>query len=448
MEYCDRGGTFTASPIPNVARYSPPPFVSIIDVFASKSPPVALSAGFPGPNEFAQSLTRPSLPSPTPRAHASTDLQSFLRRQQKVGPLDEERAWNIFLQMASGLHYIHTQRILHRDMKSANVFLCAGGKVKIGDLGVARVLGTNTAFARSLVGTPYYLSPELCEDKPYNEKSDVWALGCILYEMLTLRHPFDASNQGALILKIVQGKYPPVDRSRYSHGVRKLVDALLQRDQRRRPTCLQILSSPVAHTHARKSNVELDVEEIKPPRPVARPSSSSSAGAGAGASTGTSTAATSSAASAAVNSNRPRRRRPKGAAQNGAAESGGLGRSTRVRRSAPGAAGAVGHETPARSRGGGGGGGGQPPLTRRSLRGGKLPGSGRRGVRAPTPEKRVGERGGKGAAAGDATGGGGGTAGGDEGTGGFGVQGVRVNSRQVCDLNVYVGPVAYMTFSH
>jgi NIMA (never in mitosis gene a)-related kinase len=331
--------------------------------------------------------------------------------------LDEERAWNIFLQMASGLHYIHTQRILHRDMKSANVFLCAGGKVKIGDLGVARVLGTNTAFARSLVGTPYYLSPELCEDKPYNEKSDVWALGCILYEMLTLRHPFDASNQGALILKIVQGKYPPVDRSRYSHGVRKLVDALLQRDQRRRPTCLQILSSPVAHTHARKSNVELDVEEIKPLP-----------------------AAASAAAASAVNSNRPRRRRPKGAAQNGAAESGGLGRSTRVRRSAPGAAGAVGHETPARSRGGGGGGGGQPPLTRRSLRGGKLPGSGRRGVRAPTPEKRAGERGGNGAAAGDATGGGG-TAGGDEGTtGGFGVQGIRVNSRQVCVfVNVYVG---------
>lgn len=62
-----------------------------------------------------------------------------------------------------------------------------------------------------MVGTPYYLSPEMCEEKPYNEKSDVWALGCVLYEMCNQKPPFDASNQGALILKIIKGKYVPLN---------------------------------------------------------------------------------------------------------------------------------------------------------------------------------------------------------------------------------------------
>lgn len=95
--------------------------------------------------------------------------------------------------MCFGLEYIHGQKILHRDIKSMNVFL-QNDEIRIGDLGVAKVLSNTAAFAHTMVGTPYYLSPELCEEKPYNIKSDVWALGCVLYEMCTLRHPFDAHN--------------------------------------------------------------------------------------------------------------------------------------------------------------------------------------------------------------------------------------------------------------
>ena len=70
-----------------------------------------------------------------------------------------------------------------------------------------KLQGFQTAnFAHTVVGTPYYLSPELCEEKPYNHKSDIWSLGCVLYEMCTLKHPFDAANQGALILRIMRGK--------------------------------------------------------------------------------------------------------------------------------------------------------------------------------------------------------------------------------------------------
>lgn len=91
------------------------------------------------------------------------------------------------------------------DVKCENIFLTDGGLAKLGDLGVAKLLSSHSNFAQTLVGTPFYLSPELCENRPYNERSDVWALGCVLYEMLTLRHPFDATSQAALFVKIVRG---------------------------------------------------------------------------------------------------------------------------------------------------------------------------------------------------------------------------------------------------
>ena len=80
-------------------------------------------------------------------------------------------------------------------MKTLNIFLTKDNKIKIGDLGVAKILDNiEKDFATSKVGTPYYLSPEVCEDRPYNSKSDIWSLGCILYELCTLKHPFEAKN--------------------------------------------------------------------------------------------------------------------------------------------------------------------------------------------------------------------------------------------------------------
>lgn len=79
-------------------------------------------------------------------------------------------------------------------------------EIRIGDLGVAKQLGQTNNLAMTMVGTPYYLSPEICEEKPYNDKSDVWSLGCILYELCTYKHPFEASNQSALVIKILKNK--------------------------------------------------------------------------------------------------------------------------------------------------------------------------------------------------------------------------------------------------
>lgn len=133
------------------------------------------------------------------------DLAQYLK-QLSGKPLVEPKIWKFFIQLCIGLDYLHQKKILHRDIKALNVFLTKDENVRIGDLGVAKVLADTTNFAHTMVGTPYYLSPEMAEEKPYNEKSDVWALGCVLYEMCTHRHPFEASNQAALFLKIIRGK--------------------------------------------------------------------------------------------------------------------------------------------------------------------------------------------------------------------------------------------------
>ena len=124
--------------------------------------------------------------------------------------IDEQQLLDWFVQMSLALQYLHDRRILHRDLKTANVFLTRAGIVKLGDFGVSRVLSATAELAKTFVGTPYYLSPELLSNVPYGPASDVWALGCIFYEIATLEHPFDAKNFPALAQKIVHTEPEPI----------------------------------------------------------------------------------------------------------------------------------------------------------------------------------------------------------------------------------------------
>ncbi|XP_049993719.1 serine/threonine-protein kinase Nek3 isoform X4 [Alexandromys fortis] len=110
-------------------------------------------------------------------------------KQQKGKLLPEDTILNWFVQICLGVNHIHKKRVLHRDIKSKNVFLTQSGKVKLGDFGSAHLLSSPMAFACTYVGTPYYVPPEIWENLPYNNKSDIWSLGCILYELCALKHP-------------------------------------------------------------------------------------------------------------------------------------------------------------------------------------------------------------------------------------------------------------------
>ena len=157
--------------------------------------------------------------------------------------MPEELIWHYLSQMALGLQYLHERRILHRDIKPQNIMLDAHNNVKIGDLGFGRLLATGEHHVRSGVGTPLYFSPELCQEKPYNEKSDMWALGCLVYEMAAQRTPFTAANQVALASKIVQSEPEPVPQQ-YSVELQFLINRLLEKDQDVRPSARQVLSYP------------------------------------------------------------------------------------------------------------------------------------------------------------------------------------------------------------
>ena len=168
------------------------------------------------------------------------DLNDLLARQFNLNKrFDENLIWKIFIQTSLGLSHIHQQNILHRDIKAKNIFLNKSLDVKIGDLGIAKIL-QNTVHARTFIGTPYYISPELCKDLPYDKKSDVWALGCVLYEMVMLKHPFDAETQLELYTKIINDDYDEVD-DYYSKGLVKFIEMMLQKDYHKRPGIEEVI---------------------------------------------------------------------------------------------------------------------------------------------------------------------------------------------------------------
>ncbi|XP_032382146.1 serine/threonine-protein kinase Nek1 isoform X5 [Etheostoma spectabile] len=162
---------------------------------------------------------------------------------QKGVLFSEEQILDWFVQICLALKHVHDRKILHRDIKSQNIFLTKAGTVQLGDFGIARVLNSTVELARTCIGTPYYLSPEICENKPYNNKSDIWALGCVLYEMCTLKHAFEAGNMKNLVLKIIRGSYPPVS-VHYSQELRSLLGLLFKRSPRERPSVSSILDKP------------------------------------------------------------------------------------------------------------------------------------------------------------------------------------------------------------
>ena len=168
--------------------------------------------------------------------------QKIVQHKKSAILFEESDIWRIFIQLVKGLKSLHDLKILHRDMKSANVFLFSNGSAKLGDLNVSKVAKRGLGYTQT--GTPYYASPEVWKDKPYDNKSDVWSLGCVLYEMITLRPPFRAQNMEGLYNKVCKGQFSRIP-DKFSDDLFKVVQFLLQVNPISRPSCEQILNYPI-----------------------------------------------------------------------------------------------------------------------------------------------------------------------------------------------------------
>jgi NIMA (never in mitosis gene a)-related kinase 1/4/5 len=132
--------------------------------------------------------------------------------------------WPTFISVVKALNKLHKMNIFHRDLKSANVFLYKDGSAKLGDLNVSKVAKKGLLYTQT--GTPYYASPEVWKDQPYDSKSDIWSLGCVLYEMCCLKTPFRATDMKGLFDKVCKGIYPKIPPN-YSNELSNMIKVLL-----------------------------------------------------------------------------------------------------------------------------------------------------------------------------------------------------------------------------
>ncbi|XP_038848615.1 serine/threonine-protein kinase Nek10-like [Salvelinus namaycush] len=166
----------------------------------------------------------------------------FNSLKEKEQQFTEERLWNIFIQMCLALRYLHKEkRIVHRDLTPNNVMLGERDKVTITDFGLAKQKQENSKLT-SVVGTILYSCPEIVKSEPYGEKADVWASGCILYQMATLRPPFYSSNMLSLATKIVEAVYEPVEEGIFSERVTDMIKWCLTTDADLRPDIVEVSS--------------------------------------------------------------------------------------------------------------------------------------------------------------------------------------------------------------
>ena len=170
------------------------------------------------------------------------DLLCKTNEHKKNGTFfNEDTIWKYIIQMIKGLRTLHSMKILHRDLKCANVFVTADqNAVKLGDLNVSKVAKKGLVYTQT--GTPYYASPEVWRDEPYDMKSDIWSLGCVIYEMLALKPPFRANDLEGLYKKVQKGIFEKIP-ARYSTDLSTFTTMCLSIYPSSRPSCDQLLNN-------------------------------------------------------------------------------------------------------------------------------------------------------------------------------------------------------------
>ena len=170
----------------------------------------------------------------------SKKIQENLKRRLRF---EESTIWEWIIQLLKGLKYLHDNKIMHRDLKCANIFLMKNGLLKIGDLNVSKIIKGGYALAQTQTGTPFYLAPEIWKDLPYNYKCDIWSVGCIIYELCTSRPPFRGTSLKELGRNVLNGYYLPI--TGFSNDIKEIIAKMLIVDPKRRASTDELLNSEI-----------------------------------------------------------------------------------------------------------------------------------------------------------------------------------------------------------
>ena len=171
------------------------------------------------------------------------DLRTYINQFKDNKYIEEKEIWKLLLEISCALNECHSKKIIHRDIKPENIFLDSEHNFKLGDFGLAREIEED--FATSCVGTLPYFAPEVIEGKKYNEKYDIWGLGCVAYEMATLHRPFESKSGPLDLIHKIQNQEIKRFDFRYSDKLFNIVKSMLAKDPAKRPNIKGILESSI-----------------------------------------------------------------------------------------------------------------------------------------------------------------------------------------------------------
>lgn len=185
------------------------------------------------------------------------DLASLIKKTKHMNEIiPEEDVWTYFLQTCIALSYLHSLKIIHRDLKPANIFIDNDHNVKLGDFGISKLMRPYMMYGQTQIGTPLYMCPEIYKRERYDSKVDIWALGCVLYEMISLKEAFGAKNMYELKKNIFKANFESCDKKNYSKELVSLMKRLINVSPRQRPTVTSILNTNFINEQLKSRRLE------------------------------------------------------------------------------------------------------------------------------------------------------------------------------------------------